>query len=86
MKARFALKLFDAVDVAAVLVLAETDRDVTAHRAVFGLVAGISRDVTTGTEVAVVGSAVVDVGVRPTPGEVTVVGPSRIRHGPSRQS
>ena len=28
------------------LVFAETDRDVTAHRAVFGLVAGISRDVT----------------------------------------
>ena len=42
------------VDVAAVFVLAQSDRDVTAHRAVFGLVAGISRDVTASAEVAVV--------------------------------
>ena len=41
--------------VAAVLVLTETDRDVTAHGAVFGLVAGIDRDVAAGAKVAVVG-------------------------------
>src|SRR6185312_8208782 len=63
-------------NVAAVLVLAETDRDVTAHRTVFGLVAGISRDVTAGAEVAVVCRPVVDVAVRPTPGEVAVVAPA----------
>ena len=63
-------------NVAAVLVLADTDRDVTAHRTVFGLVAGIGRDVTAGTEVAVVRRAVIDVLVRPTPGEVTVLTPA----------
>ena len=63
-------------DVAAVIVLRDADRDVTAHRTVFGLVAGIGRDVTAGAEVAVVRRAVIDVLVRPTPGEVTVLAPA----------
>src|SRR4029077_13712768 len=50
--------------------------DVTAHRTVFGLVAGIGGDVATSAEVAVVGRPVVDVSVRPTPGEVTVLAPA----------
>ena len=46
-----------------VVARAQTDRDVAAHRAVFGLVAGIGRDVTADAEVVVVGVAVVDVAV-----------------------
>ena len=60
-------------NVAAVLALAQINRDVTAHRTVFGLVAGIGRDVATSAKVAVVGRPVVDVCVRPTPGEVAVL-------------
>src|SRR5689334_8642466 len=63
-------------DVAAVFVFRNADRDVTANRAVFGLVAGISSDVTASAEVTVVGRAVVDVGARPTPGEVTILTPA----------
>src|SRR5215475_2994048 len=63
-------------DVAAVLVLAQTNRDVAPHRTVFGLVAGIRRDVTPRAEVAVVGRTVVEVSVRPAPGKIAVVAPT----------
>src|SRR5215813_5842696 len=65
------------------LVFRNADRDVAAHRAVFGLVAGIGRDVAAGTEVAVVRRAVVDVVVRPTPGEVAVLAPAILGTDPA---
>src|SRR5262249_44793416 len=71
------------VDVAAVLVLGQTHGDITAHRAVFGLVAGICRDVATGTKVAVVRRTVVDVTVGPTPGELAVLAPAVLGTDPA---
>src|SRR5689334_4497912 len=55
------------------LVFRQANGDIAADRAVFGLVAGVRRDVAAGPEVAVVARAVVDILVRPTPGEVTVL-------------
>src|SRR5262249_51142885 len=63
-------------NVAAVLVFGQTNGDVAAHRAVFGLVARIGGDVAAGTEVAVVRRTIVDVVVRPTPGKVAVLAPA----------
>ena len=60
-------------NVAAVFVFRHAERDIAAHRTVFGLVAGVGRDVAASTEVAVIGQTVVDVVVRPTPGEVAVL-------------
>jgi len=63
-------------NVAAVLVFRHAEGDIAAHRAVFGLVTRIRRDVAASTEVAVIGKTVVDIVIRPTPGEVAVLAPA----------
>ena len=67
------------------LVGADTDRDVAAHRTVFGLIAGIGGDVTAHAPPLVVGGAVIQVrrSSRRSASKTRSC-PSRIRRGPSR--
>ena len=69
------------------VVVRQTDRDVAAQRTVFGLRAGIGRDVTTVTGHEVVGRAVVDVGGRGAPkrtvGHVAVVAVAHLHTDPT---
>src|SRR5262245_38036490 len=55
------------------LVLRNANGNIATHRAVFGLIARVRRDVAAGAEIAVVRGTIVDVVVRPTPGEVAVL-------------
>src|SRR5262249_37784263 len=70
-------------DIAAVLVLRQTHGDIAAHRAVFGLVAGIGRDVAAGADVAVVRRTVVAVAIYPTQGEVAILAPAVLGTDPA---
>ena len=65
------------------VVVRQTDRDVTAQRTVFGLRAGIGRDVTTVAGHEVVGRAVVDVGGHRTVGHVAVVAVAHLHTDPT---
>jgi hypothetical protein len=51
---------------------AQTDCEIAAHAAVFGLAARVRRDIAPRAPDAVVGRAIVDVCVRPAPGEIAV--------------